>query len=273
MPGMGTPSSRATARLRMSATSAARSAMYSPAPRSSSRNSSKAADTAWAAGRPASRWADTLVASTGSRAMRDWACSTAGASPAAWAGRPSSAAATASRAAVAAWASPGPAGPGGGSSGGGASHATGPVAIPGLTPIPRNSTVMPASAVVGFVMGLTALLGVQVAGHQVDQRVEGGVGPVALGGEHDHLAAAGVQRQHRQDGAGVDRFGTGLAHLHGHGLGGGGLHEQAGGAGVQAHAGSDGDGTFRHLSASFPGGAGGQCAVVALVGVGTGRDG
>src|ERR1044071_1332185 len=89
-------------------------------------------------------------------------------------------------------------------------------------------------------------IGVEVAGQQVGQLFEGGVGTVAVGFE-DHLGAVlGPERQHREHAAG--RHGLLLTGTDGDldRLLRRGGDEQCGGTGVQAAGGADGDGTGWH---------------------------
>src|SRR5688572_11812975 len=116
-----------------------------------------------------------------------------------------------------------------GNLGGGATLYAGAPAPPGLTPMPFSSGML-AVASLG---DRPAAFRIEVAGEQVGQLVEGGVGAVAVGFE-DHLGAAlGTERQHREHAA--RRHGPLLAGADGdfHRLLRRGGDEQRGGTGVQ----------------------------------------
>src|SRR5690606_31541596 len=109
--------------------------------------------------------------------------------------------------------------------------ATGPIAMPGLTP--RPTSWAPTGS---------ALLGVEVGGHHVGDRGDGRLGLLPLGGEHDGVAVLGPEGEERQDAPGVDGVAAVLGDLDRHRLRGGRLRDQGGGAGVKPDLGAHHDG-------------------------------
>src|SRR6266536_3701014 len=108
---------------------------------------------------------------------------------------------------------------------------TGPTARPALTPRPTSGS---------------GIVGVEVAGHQRRELVQGLVGPVAFGGQDDHFPTADVHAKHGEDAAFVDRWLALLAESHLDRLLGSGLDENGGRTSMQSDSGPDRDTSLCH---------------------------
>jgi hypothetical protein len=112
--------------------------------------------------------------------------------------------------------------------------------------------------------GHRSSLRVEVAREQGDERVEGGVGTLALGGEDDLFAVLGAQGHDAQDARGVDGILAGPADLDVESGLGGGLDEERRGPGVQADGRGDGDGAGGHEGWFLSEGEASVCRVAGL---------